>query len=589
MFRYEVRKAPGENLVSGMGGGWASLQPYASIGISCSFEFKLRRLEFRGMSRLTQLKLDPTVKGASECEGSGGGGGSAHPSNQGSEPAEEKLPYQLREGKATILFPSENEVFYNPVQEFNRDMSIAAIQTFIHTLVRERRERHIRRFKALNDGLELENDTGFDEPRPTILEALAATGLRSIRYAKEIRGVGPILANDLEPQAVEAILKNLAFNGVAEPTVTANLGDANDVMYSHRHPERHFDIIDLDPYGSASPFVDAAVQSVADGGLLCVTCTDLAVLASPQHSETCYAKYGGVPVRAGFCHEAALRLVIHLLMSSAARYKRAIQPLVSCSIDFYVRIFVRVVNSAAQVKFNASNTSMVFKCSGCGAYKLSPVGRMLEVSGAPKFGPSQGPPVDSRCQFCHAKHHMAGPMYSGPLHNKQFVADMLRHVQGNRDSFKTGKRMEGMLTVISELASLMVELSSVVRAPTPDYLTLVSALLHLGYLVSSSHCTPGSLKTDAPPDAVWDAVWREGDKFPAGAPGVTILAAEPTRAVDFTLHPQANFPSRKIKLVRYQLNPEKNWGPKSRHRRQGDGHPAKKQKPAEIVNGGLDA
>ena len=27
-----------------------------------------------------------------------------------------------------------------------------------------------------------------------------------------------------------------------------------------------FDVIDLDPYGTASPFLDAAVQAVADGG-----------------------------------------------------------------------------------------------------------------------------------------------------------------------------------------------------------------------------------------------------------------------------------------------------------------------------------
>ncbi len=29
----------------------------------------------------------------------------------------------VREGKAAILFPSANEVFYNPVQEFNRDLT----------------------------------------------------------------------------------------------------------------------------------------------------------------------------------------------------------------------------------------------------------------------------------------------------------------------------------------------------------------------------------------------------------------------------------------------------------------------------------
>lgn len=30
---------------------------------------------------------------------------------------------EVKEGKATILFPSANEVFYNPVQEFNRDLT----------------------------------------------------------------------------------------------------------------------------------------------------------------------------------------------------------------------------------------------------------------------------------------------------------------------------------------------------------------------------------------------------------------------------------------------------------------------------------
>ena len=40
-----------------------------------------------------------------------------------------------------------------------------------------------------------------------------------------------------------------------------------------------FDVVDLDPYGSPVPFLDAALQSVRDGGMLMVTCTDLAVLS----------------------------------------------------------------------------------------------------------------------------------------------------------------------------------------------------------------------------------------------------------------------------------------------------------------------
>lgn len=38
------------------------------------------------------------------------------------------------------------------------------------------------------------------------------------------------------------------------------------MMYNHRTPETRFDCVDLDPYGSAVPFLDAAIGAVADGG-----------------------------------------------------------------------------------------------------------------------------------------------------------------------------------------------------------------------------------------------------------------------------------------------------------------------------------
>lgn len=49
-------------------------------------------------------------------------------------------------------------------------------------------------------------------------------------------------------------------------------------MYSHQSMEDRFDVIDLDPYGSPAIFLDGAVQAIRDGGLLLVTCTDMAVL-----------------------------------------------------------------------------------------------------------------------------------------------------------------------------------------------------------------------------------------------------------------------------------------------------------------------
>ena len=57
------------------------------------------------------------------------------------------------------------------------------------------------------------------------------------------------------------------------------------LMYNHRAEGSRVDVVDLDPYGTAAPFIDAAVQSVNDSGLLCVTCTDLAVLANTNYPD----------------------------------------------------------------------------------------------------------------------------------------------------------------------------------------------------------------------------------------------------------------------------------------------------------------
>lgn len=43
-----------------------------------------------------------------------------------------------------------------------------------------------------------------------------------------------------------------------------------------------WDFIDVDPFGSCLPFLEAAVAGVKDGGLLAVAATDLAVLCGKK-------------------------------------------------------------------------------------------------------------------------------------------------------------------------------------------------------------------------------------------------------------------------------------------------------------------
>lgn len=50
----------------------------------------------------------------------------------------------------------------------------------------------------------------------TILEGLAASGLRSVRYALEIAGVKSITANDISADAYKMMQKNIEHNNVQD-------------------------------------------------------------------------------------------------------------------------------------------------------------------------------------------------------------------------------------------------------------------------------------------------------------------------------------------------------------------------------------
>jgi len=262
------------------------------------------------------------------------------------------------------------------------------------------------------------------QPGPTIstnfriLDALSATGLRAVRYAHEIPFATSITANDLSAKATEMINLNIQHNNLTSK-ITAVTGNAIAHMYSFTGqeniggPGHKYDVIDLDPYGTAAPFLDAAVQAVNDGGLLCVTCTDAGVFASSGYSEKTFSQYGGLPLKGHHSHEAGLRLILHSIAMSAARYGVAIEPLLSLSIDYYARVFVRVKKSPAEVKFLSGKTMLVYNCdSGCGAWTTQLLGRNSPHKGKNgemnwKYGVSQGPSASENCQHCGFKTHVS--------------------------------------------------------------------------------------------------------------------------------------------------------------------------------------
>lgn len=495
----------------------------------------------------------------------------------------------IKEGAAEILLSSTKNVFYNPVQEFNRDLSVCALTVFSedHQKDPHYKKRGLKRKSCEDDDsdshVNKENEPALVpgkqvENGMTILEALSATGLRSIRYAKEVPGVKKIIANDLSSAAVETIQKNIEHNEVTDLVVTTK-SDAALLMYQHQANGEWYDAIDIDPYGCPSRFLDAAVQAVRDGGMLLVTCTDMAVLAG-NSPETCHAKYGAVSLRISACHEMAIRIALQCIESHANRYGRYIVPLLSISADFYIRVIVLVYTSPVTCKKTTSKLSMVYQCVGCHALTLHPLGVATQVGSTNtqvKFSLPASPPVNTICSHCGFKHRMGGPIWTGPIHSMKFVERML--VLAEKTGFSTQKRMEGMLEVIREelpdvpLYYTAAGLCSKIHCSTVPLISIKSALLNAGYRVSLSHANPASIKTNAPIKVLWDVIrcWVRlhpvsMKRMTDGSVAAAILCRPPTLLADFTEHHKARPNSRVRGLLRFQQNPQRNWGPGMRGR-----------------------
>lgn len=585
----------------------------------------------------------------------------------------------VQEGRAYILVPeteTENKkdtvnanagpvrtVFYNPIQQFNRDLTVLAINAYGEELIEARKKKFEFRAKknaakkkkpqeklvsteesqegeavadaqSLGDSgnkrkreedgaddepskiakpddatspheLRSNNETGQGEttedhadnhanegpeglngdkkkkgfvPRFTILDALSASGLRALRYASEIPFVSKVTANDLDPAATEAIARNARHNKL-QSKINISQGNAIAHMYSKiaasmaltekdvaQGKSEKYDVVDLDPYGTAANFLDAAVQAVHDsGGLLCVTCTDAGVWASNSYPEKSFALYGGVPIKGWHSHEVGLRLILHAINAAAARYGLFMEPLLSLSIDFYARVFVKIKKSPAAVKFSAGKTMITYNCdAGCGAWTTQLLLKNKHYPNKKGQGSfykhqfSQGPTADQNCEHCGFKTHLAGPMYAGRLHDPDFIKRILTRLpEVDKSVYGTTERIKGMLTTALEehledpaagsapasreakwaeiepypFYFSPTNLSKIVHCATPSESVFRGALRGLGYRATRSHCKPGSIKTDAPWDIVWH-IMREHirqnapikeSSVQSGSPGFKIL------------------------------------------------------------------
>ncbi|MCW3999659.1 MAG: tRNA (guanine(10)-N(2))-dimethyltransferase [Candidatus Bathyarchaeota archaeon] len=374
----------------------------------------------------------------------------------------------IREGKVQVLVPdlkaygvtpsdyapSKAPVFYNPVMEFNRDLSVLALRAYRHMI-------------------------GHDV---TICEPLASQGIRGIRYAAEVDGA-EVLIGDISSKAVEVAQHNIELNQLQEK-ITLKHSDANRTLIHHASPKKRFDAIDIDPFGTPAPYLESAFRALKNKGLLAATATDLAPLCG-VHAKACLRKYGGKPLRTEYCHELAVRLLAGSMAAAAAKQDVGIQILFSHSSDHYIRVYAQIGYGAKRADESLKSVGYILNCFSCMHREIA-----HSLFGCPT------------CHECGSRMDWAGPLWTGKIADEAFVEQM--QLENQTAAFRNHAKIAKLLTLIKAEATMpptyyvIDKLSGKLDLPAPANQTFLSALQQSGFQAVLTHFNPRGIKTDAP-------------------------------------------------------------------------------------------
>ncbi|WP_456395123.1 tRNA (guanine(10)-N(2))-dimethyltransferase [Thermococcus sp.] len=369
---------------------------------------------------------------------------------------------EIVEGKARILVPVAERiydapVFYNPVMALNRDISVLAVRL---------------------------------SGAASIIDALSATGIRGIRYAFETPA-GEVWLNDISEEAFRLMLRNVEANFRIKPALAGKMAvlsgekrvivtnrDANLVMAENF---RHFDFVDLDPFGSPVEFLDTALRSVKRKGILAVTATDTGVLCG-AYRHACLRKYLAEPIRGELCHEAGLRVLIGTVVRYAAKYDLGVDVLLAYYRDHYFRAFLRLKSGARKADESLSQLG----------YLWQDVNGRFEYEKAPLPG----------------KPRAHGPLWLGPLKSQEFVEGI--HRLGKEHPIAHKKTLPFLETLAGEFdIPFHYDTHALARRNglrVGKISGIIEALREHGYRATRTHFSPTAVKTDAPFEEVLEVL-----------------------------------------------------------------------------------
>jgi tRNA (guanine26-N2/guanine27-N2)-dimethyltransferase len=361
--------------------------------------------------------------------------------------------------------PSKAPVFFNPVMEFNRDVTVLAFQAYQRMVNRE----------------------------ITICEPLTATGIRGLRFAAEVQGVKKVVSSDINLGSAKLAAYNIALNNLQD-RVSVKHKDANRLLTQHSAPKTRFDIIDIDPFGTPVPHLDSAVQALRNNGLLATTATDMAPLCG-VHAKACIRKYGGRPLRTEYCHELAVRLLAGAVATAAAKHDIGTRVLFSHCSDHYIRVYTQIGYGCQKADESLKTMGYILHCFNC----------LHRETAAKPF-----PDAAAKCPECGTKMDYAGPLWLGKIFDLQFIDLMIK--ENGRTAFRNSGKITKLLGLAREEAEAPItyhvldRLSGKFGLPAPSTAAFFQALRAAGFKAVATHFNTRGVRTDAPASAMQETL-----------------------------------------------------------------------------------
>ncbi len=276
------------------------------------------------------------------------------------------------------------EVFYNPLMASHRNIAVLLLNS------------------VANENM-------------NIADPLAGSGIRSLRFLKELKKgkISHLFVNDAKENFRMVFKKNLALNKISTKNISVFSEDASLFLLNRikdrkkpKHFCGYFDYIDLDPFGSPNPFLDAAIARICRNGVLAITATDTAALTGTYEKVT-RRKYWAQPLRNYLMHEIGLRILIRKVQLQGVQFDKALIPILSYAKDHYYRAYFRNEKGKAACDKVLKEHAFFLFCARCGNFATSASN-------------------SSKCK-CGNKFLSAGPLWTGALHDRKLLQTMLKN------------------------------------------------------------------------------------------------------------------------------------------------------------------